>query len=218
MERAVMIDIPVIDAAGKQVGTEQLDPELLGGKVRIDLLKQAVVAYRANRRQGTVKTKSRAEKHGSSKKLYRQKGTGRARMGNARTPVRRGGGMAFAKRPRDFSQKMNRKMRRLARDSAILAKAIGGTARILKGMEFDKPQTKKMVGLLKAADMGRGALVALDQYDHNVTLSGRNIPSVDVRRVDEMNAFDVLRAKFLVFTPAAFEALKSGSIAATEAN
>lgn len=213
-----MIEIPVIDAAGKQVGTEQLDPELLGGKVRIDLLKQAVIAYRANQRQGTVKTKTRAEKHGSSKKLYRQKGTGRARMGNARTPVRRGGGMAFAKRPRDFSQKMNRKMRRLARDSAILAKAMNGTARILKGLEFDAPQTKKMAGLLNAADMSKGALIALDQYDNNVTLSGRNIPSVDVRRVDEMNAYDVLKAKHLAFTPAAFAALKSGSAAAVEAN
>jgi len=213
-----MIEIPVIDAAGKQVGTEQLDPEVLGGKVRIDLLKQAVIAYRANQRQGTVKTKTRAEKHGSSKKLYRQKGTGRARMGNARTPIRRGGGMAFAKRPRDFSQKMNRKMRRLARNSAILAKAMNGTARILQGIEFDAPQTKKMVGLLSAADMSKGALIALDQYDHNVTLSGRNIPSVDVRRVDEMNAYDVLKARHLAFTPAAFAALKSGATAVAEAN
>lgn len=209
-----MIEIPIIDAAGKQVGSERLDPELLGGRVRYSLLKQAVVAYRANLRVGTVQTKSRADVHGASKKLYRQKGTGRARAGNLRTPVRVGGGHAFAKKNRDFSQKLNRKARRLARDSAILVKALSGSARILKDMSFDKPQTKKMVGLLKAADSSRGALVAIDAPNDNLVKSGRNIPKVDIKLIVDMNAYDVLRARSLVFTPESFAALSSGLTAA----
>ena len=209
-----MIEIPIIDAAGKQVGSEKLDPDLLGGRVRYSLLKQAIVAYRNNLRVGTVQTKSRADVHGASKKLYRQKGTGRARAGNLRTPVRVGGGHAFAKKNRDFSQKLNRKSRRLARDSAILAKALSGSAKILKDMAFEKPQTKKMAGLLAAADAGRGALVALDVPNENLVKSGRNIPKVDIKLMVDVNAYDVLRARSLVFTPESFAALSSGLSAA----
>ncbi|HPF39237.1 MAG TPA: 50S ribosomal protein L4 [Phycisphaerae bacterium] len=205
-----MIEIPIIDAAGKQVGSERLDPELLGGRVRYSLLKQAVVAYRANLRVGTVQTKSRGDVHGASKKLYRQKGTGRARAGNLRTPVRVGGGHAFAKKNRDFSQKMNRKSRRLARDSAILAKALSGSAKILKDMAFDRPQTRKMVGLLAAADSGRSALITIGAPNDNLVKSGRNIPKVDIKLIADVNAYDVLRAKSLVFTPESFAALSSG--------
>jgi large subunit ribosomal protein L4 len=136
-----MIEIPVLNPKGEKVGTEKLDPEQLGGKVRYDLLKQAVVTYRANARQGTVMTKSRGMVHGASRKLYRQKGTGRARAGNLRTPVRVGGGHAFAKINRDFSKKFSKKMRRLARNSAILAKAMAGTAMIVDGLKFDEPKT-----------------------------------------------------------------------------
>lgn len=202
-----MIEIPIIDANGKQTGSEQIDPALLGGRVRYALLKQAVVAYRANLRVGTVQTKSRADVHGASKKLYRQKGTGRARAGNLRTPVRVGGGHAFAKKNRDFSQKLNRKSRRLARNSAILAKALSGTARILQDMSFDKPQTRKMVGLLRAADASRGALIAIDTPNDNIIKSGRNIQSLDIKLIQDVNAYDVLRARSLVFTPGSFAAL-----------
>lgn len=202
-----MIDIPIIDAKGKQTGSEKLDPDLLGGRVRFALLKQAVIAYRANDRIGTAKTKSRAEVHGASRKLYRQKGTGRARAGNLRTPVRVGGGHAFAKKNRDFSQKLNRKSRRLARNSAILAKALSGTARILKDMSFDKPQTKKMVGLLHAADSSRGALIAIETANDHLIKSGRNIPAVAIKMINDVNAYDILRAKSLVFTPSSFAAL-----------
>lgn len=205
-----MIEIPIIDAAGKQVGSERLDPDLLGGRVRYSLLKQAVVAYRANQRVGTVQTKTRADVQGASKKLYRQKGTGRARAGNVRTPVRVGGGHAFAKKNRDFSQKLNRKSRRLARDSAILAKALSGSARILKDMSFDKPQTKKFAGLLRAADSNRGALVAIDAPNVNLVKSGRNLPKVDIKLIGDVNAYDVLRARSLVFTPESFKALSNG--------
>ncbi|MFQ5500708.1 MAG: 50S ribosomal protein L4 [Phycisphaerae bacterium] len=209
-----MIEIPVLDTNGKRIGEEKLDPAILGGRVRLRLLKQAVVAYRANARQGTVATKSRGMVQGSSRKIYRQKGTGRARAGNVRTPVRVGGGRAFAKVTRDYSQKMNRKMRRLARNSAILAKAKSGTAMILSGLTFDKPATGRMAGILKAADASKGALIALDAANPNMQKSGRNIPALHMKLIQEVNAYDVLKARKLVFTPESFSALVADPVKA----
>ncbi|MCG8406407.1 MAG: 50S ribosomal protein L4 [Phycisphaerales bacterium] len=202
-----MIDIPVLDTKGKKVGSEQVDPEQLGGRVRFSLLKQAVVAYRANQRQGTVMTKSRGMVQGSARKLYRQKGTGRARAGNLRTPVRRGGGRTFAKVNRDFSQKLNRKMRRLARNSAILAKAMSGSALILNGLKLDAPKTSEMAKIMRATQTNAGALIALASADPNLQKSGRNIPALDMKLIQDVNAYDILRARHLVFTPEAFKAL-----------
>ncbi len=202
-----MIEIPVLNIKGEKVGSQKLDPEQLGGKVRFDLLKQAIVSYRANHRQGTVTTKSRGMVHGSSRKLYRQKGTGRARAGNLRTPVRVGGGHAFAKVNRDFSKKFSRKMRRLARNSAILAKAMAGTAMIVDGLKFDEPKTSHMAKMLKATKTDRGALLTYAAVDQNLLLSGRNIPNLGIKHVGEINAYEVLRARHLIFTPDAFAAL-----------
>jgi large subunit ribosomal protein L4 len=204
-----MIEIPVLDTKGEKIGSEQLDPAQFGGRVRYQLLKQAVVAYRAGQRQGTAATKSRSMVQGSTRKLYRQKGTGRARMGPVRTCLRVGGGRAFAKIPRDFSQKLPRKMRRLARDSAILAKALSGTAVIVSGMELKAPKTAELAGILKATKTDRGALLAVASEDRNLMLSGRNLPGFAMRLVQEMNAYEVLRARNLVFTPEAFALLKS---------
>ncbi|HWL94874.1 MAG TPA: 50S ribosomal protein L4 [Phycisphaerae bacterium] len=202
-----MIEIPVLDTDGKKIGGEQLDPELLGGRVRHDLLKQAVVAHRANRRQGTVQTKSRAHVHGSSRKLYKQKGTGRARAGNLRTPVRVGGGHAFHKINRDFDQKMNRKMRRLARNSAILAKALAGQMLIVDGLKFETPSTKKMAKAMKAVDAGHGALFTYIAMDANLVKSSRNIPTLTIKSIFDVNAYDVLKGRRLMLTPDAFQAL-----------
>ncbi len=202
-----MLEIPVLDTRGTRIRSEKLDPTLFGGCVRYDLLKQAVVAYRAARRQGTVATKDRGEVAGSTRKLYRQKGTGRARVGNSRTPQRRGGGRAFSKRTRDFSQKFPRKMRRLARDSAILAKVLGGAALIVEGLQFDKPETKKMAGILRATKTERGALLTVAAPSEHMLKSVRNIPNVAMKLIGEVNAYDVLRSRNLVFTPEAFKAL-----------
>jgi large subunit ribosomal protein L4 len=204
-----MIEIPVLDTKGQKIGAEQLDPARLGGRVRYELLKQAVVTYRANQRQGTVGTKSRGMVDGSSRKLYRQKGTGRARAGNLRTPVRVGGGHTFAKITRDFSQKLPRKMRRLARDSAILAKALSGTALIVSGIKLDVPKTAQLADILRATSTDKGAILALATENKNLQLSGRNIPNFLMKLVSELNAHDVLRARKLVFTPEAFQALVS---------
>lgn len=202
-----MIEIPILDTKGEKVGARPLDPAVFGERVRYDLLKQAIVAYQSNQRQGTMATKSRAMVDGSSKKLYRQKGTGRARAGNLRTPVRVGGGRAFAKIPRDFSKKLPKQMRRLARNSAILAKAMSGAVVIVQGMQFDEPKTKKMAGILKAVNADRGALLAVGAPVPNLLKSLRNIPNVEMKPVTEVNAYDVLRRRSVIFTPEAFEAL-----------
>ena len=117
-----MIEIPIYNTDGKEIDKMQVDPARLGGEIRTHLLKQALVMYHANKRQGTVRTKARGEVAGSTRKMFKQKGTGNARTGGIRNPIKKGGGHAKQKRPKDWRLAMPKKMRRLARDSAILSK------------------------------------------------------------------------------------------------
>jgi large subunit ribosomal protein L4 len=173
---------------------------VLGGAVRYALLKQAVVRHQANQRVGTVKTKSRGMVVGSTKKLYRQKGTGNARVGNRRTGIRVGGGMVFGKVPRDFSQRMPRKQRRLARDSAVLAKLRKNAVVVVDGLGFDKPKTKDFAGVLKNLKINRSCLVAIAEHDENVYKSVRNVPKVAVLPVADLNAGDICTHQRMLFT------------------
>ena len=200
-----MIDLPVYNQDGKEVDRMQVDENQLGGKVRPALLKQALVMYLANRRQGNAATKSRGMIAGSTAKLYRQKGTGRARMGASRTVVRRGGGVAFAKRPRDFSQRMPKKQRQLARNSAILSKLHSDDALVIDQLSFDVPKTSLFAGILKNLNVDRSCLVATEAYDVNVYKSLRNIPKIESLDVSQLNAGDILRRKKLLLTRAALE-------------
>jgi large subunit ribosomal protein L4 len=204
-----MIDVPVFDMKGASLGSEQIDEALLGGHVRYPLLKDAVVAFEASQRQGTVQTKTRAMVHGASRKLYRQKGTGRARAGNIRTPVRRGGGHTFAKINRDFTRSLPRRMRRLARNSAILAKLKSGSALIVDSIQFDAPKTKAFAGMLSAVGIKGTCLVTLSERDENAWKSGRNIPGVNVLPLEALNAYHVLQPGRVVFSRDAFTRLKS---------
>jgi large subunit ribosomal protein L4 len=203
------IDIPVFDMSGARVGSERIDEALLGGTVRVQLLKQAIVAHESARRQGTFKSKTRAEVEGSSRKLYRQKGTGNARAGNVRTPVRRGGGHAFAKTPRQFDQPLPRRMRLAARNSAILAKMKAGKTLIIDSLRFDAPKTKRFAGMLKSVGARGACLVALAERDENVWRSGRNIQGVQVLPFAQVNAYHVLRPRQVIFSREAFDRLKS---------
>jgi large subunit ribosomal protein L4 len=203
-----MLNVPVYSMSGEKIGDESIDEALLGATVNTSLLKQAVVMYHANQRQGSAKTKSRSEVHGSGRKLYRQKGTGRARMGNARTPIRRGGSMAFAKRPRVFRQAMPVKMRRLARNQAVLAKIQSEDALIVDGMKIDVPKTGPFAKFLAAVDGDRGCIFATNGIDQNVFRSGRNIPRTEIQDVATLNAFQVLSRRKLIFTREAFETFK----------
>ena len=203
-----MLSVPIYNEAGEQVGTEQIDEALLGGALQPALLKQAVVMYHANRRQGTATTRGRSDVVGSTRKLFRQKGTGRARMGNARTCIRRGGGVAFAKRTRSFRQAMPKKMRRLARDQAVLAKIQSEAALIVDGLEFDAPKTARFAALLKNIDAERGCVFATAGVDSTLYKSGRNIPRTEICDVAELNAFDILSRRKLIFTRDAFAAFR----------
>jgi len=201
-----MIELTVYNRSGQEVDKVSVDETVLGGAVRYALLKQALVMHHANRRVGTVKTKGRSMVAGSDKKLYRQKGTGNARVGNRRTGIRVGGGMIFAKVPRDFSQRMPRKQRQLARDSAVLAKLRKNDVVVVDGLPFDKPQTKDFAGILKSLKIDRSCLVAIPAYDENVYKSARNVPKVAVLPVADLNAGDICTHQRMLFTKEALVA------------
>ncbi len=200
-----MIEIPIYSQKGEQVGNFSVDEALLGGTVRPALLKQAVVMYHANKRQGTVQTKGRGDVEGSTKKLYAQKHTGNARRGNIRTNVMKGGGMAFAKRPRDFRQDMPAKQRRLARNNAILAKIQSSSLKLLDTFALAAPKTKEMAGVLKALKLERSVLIATEALDRNLFLSARNLQQAKIKPAAEINAFDILQSRTLLMTKAALE-------------
>src|SRR5678816_2893232 len=145
-----MIEVPVFNQTGSKIDTFKVDEAKLGGEVRKNLLKQALVMYHANQRQGTVRTLARGEVAGSTRKIFRQKGTGNARMGTIRQPVRKGGGHAKQKRPKDWRQAMPKQARRLARNSAILSKIQSNDIRVLEEIAMDQPKTKLMAGVFEA--------------------------------------------------------------------
>jgi len=202
-----MLEVPVYDIQGKQVDTLEVDENDFGGYVNEDLLKQAVVAYHANKRQGSASTLTRGMVSGTTAKAFKQKGTGRARRGDMRTPILRGGGRAFAKSPRDFRKKMPRKMRQRALQSAILAKMLGQDLMVLQGLSISEPKTKALAGILKNLKINRKCLLALADRDANVYLSSRNIADLMVRTAGELNAFDVATRQKMVVTSEAMAAL-----------
>ena len=202
-----MLEVPVYNTKGEKVDTIEVDERVFGSSVNVALLKQAVVAYHANSRRGTAATKGRAMVDGSTRKIFRQKGTGNARRGNIRTNILRGGGVAFAKRPGKFRKTLPRKMRRAALASAILAKIIGNDLLVLDALEIESPKTGRMAGVLKNLKINRSCLLALAQRDRNIYLSARNIPDVAVRITDELNGFDVATRQKMVVTADAMKAL-----------
>lgn len=202
-----MIDLAVYNADGKEVETLKVDEAALGGSVRYPLLKQAIVMYHANKRVGTATTKGRSQVAGSSKKLFRQKGTGNARVGNIRTGKRVGGGMTFAKTPRDFRKRMPRKQRRLARDSAILAKLLGNNLVVIEELRFEKPKTSDFAGVLTNLKIDRSCLVTTNSVDDNLCKSAGNLPKVRVMPVSQLNAGDICRYRKMLFTKEALLAV-----------
>ncbi len=204
-----MLDVPVYSNEGLQVGKVAVDEAHLGGRVRPVLLKQVIVMYQANKRQGSSGTKSRGMVRGSTRKLYRQKGTGNARVGSARTPQRRGGGRAFPKCQRDYRKRMPKRMRRLACRNAVLAKLLSDDVVILDSLSMDQPRTGQLQSVLRAVGVDRSCVLALSEIDPIILKSGRNLPRTDVTVVSDLNAYGVLRRKKLVFTKAAFEVLSA---------
>jgi len=194
--------------AGGAVKSTDVDASLFGTRVLGRTLKDAVVMYEANMRAGTHKAKTRSEVNGPNKKLWPQKHTGRARMGTAKSPLWRGGGVVFPPVPRDYSYQMPVKARRAAVRNALFTKFRDGEVAVVEGFPADKPSTKAAVGILKQLGMARSATVVTEQVDKNLWLSLRNVPLVDVCPVSDLNARQVLLRRWLVVTPKALEALK----------
>jgi len=201
---AEMINLAVYNPDGREVDRLKVDESAFGGVVRYPLLKQAIVMYHANKRVGTATTKGRSMVAGAGKKLFRQKGTGNARVGNIRTGKRVGGGMTFAKTLRDFGKRMPKKQKKLARDSAILAKLLGNNVVVVDGLSLQAPKTKNFLSVLNNLKIERSCLVTTGGFDENLYKSARNIPKVVIMPVAELNAGDICRHSKMLFTKEAF--------------
>jgi large subunit ribosomal protein L4 len=199
-----MIEIAIYNRQGKEIDSLKVDQRIFGSVIRHALIKQAIVMYQANRRIGTAATKNKSMVEGSTRKLYKQKGTGNARMGQVRTPSRKGGGVAFAKSVRDFSREMPKKQRRLACDSAILTKLQSGNVVVVEELNFDAPKTREFAAVLKNLKIDRSCLVAVSECTDSLYKSVRNVPRVDLMKVTELNAGDICNRQKMLFTKEAF--------------
>jgi len=202
--------LTVYDSKGASVGSYEIEPTDLAPRINKQLLHDAVVMYEANLRQGTFGTKSRARVAGSTKKMYRQKGTGNARAGSRRSGIRRGGGHIFAKRPRDFGYRLPKKALQLATRMAVASKIRDEQLTLIDDFKISAPKTHDMAAVLKAlkCDGETSVLVSTATHDVNVYKSARNIEGVSVSPVSELNALTVLKPRRLLFTKAALEWIK----------
>lgn len=211
-----MASLPVFDRGGKEVGSYEIEAAEVAPRINRQLLHDAVVMYQANLRQGSAKTKSRGEVSGSTKKLYRQKGTGNARAGSRRSGVRRGGGHIFALRPRDYSYRLPRKSLRLATRMAIASKIRDDEIVVIEDLAFDEPKTREMAGILSSLGLGEtSTLVAIKSHDVNVFKSARNIDQVTVSPISDLNALNVLKPQRMLVTKAALDAIKQRATGAS---
>jgi large subunit ribosomal protein L4 len=209
-----MMSLPVYNRSGAEVGTYEIDPAELAPRINKQLLHDVVVMYQTNRRQGSAKSKTRSEVVGSTGKMYRQKGTGRARAGSRRSPIRRGGGHTFPKRPKDWSYRLPKKAVRLATRMALASRIADEEVTLIDELSFDQPRTREMAEILKALNVaGTRLLVAVAEYDVNVHKSIRNLAEVSVLPVGELNALEVLRPRRLLMTRAALDAFREKAAA-----
>ena len=192
---------------GKKIDSVELDKDVFSGSVNRRLLHQAVVMYEANLRSGTASTKTRAEVAGGGKKPWRQKGTGRARVGSSRNPVWRGGGVAFGPRPRDYSYTLSRNIRRRALLDSVNAKLLDKQLIVLDELTVEAPKTKFFDKVLKSLKVEKPLLVVLENVNEAIIRSSRNLAKVAVRRDKDVTAYDVLRHKNLVITRKALDNL-----------
>lgn len=203
-----MTTLPIHDRSGAEVGSYEIDISALAPKISKQLMHDVVVMYQANRRQGTHRTKSRGEVAGSTKKMYRQKGTGNARAGGKRSGVRRGGGHILAIRPRDYGYRLPRKAVRAATRMAIAAKIQDGQMVIIDKLEMPAPKTQEMAAVLAALGLaGEATLLTTAEHDVNVYKSARNIAGVTVSPAAELNALAVLGPARMLVTKAALDGI-----------
>lgn len=194
------MDIPVYNKIGEKIDSVQLD-ERFGGPVRKALLRDAVLMYEANKRQGNASTKTKGEVAGGGKKPWVQKHTGRARAGSIRSPLWKGGGVVFGPKPREYSYAIPKKARKRALFSALAARVRDNEVVVVEDLNFDAPKTKQMVEILKALGInGLRCLIVIPNANEMVWKSARNIPSVKVMNSAELNAYEVLKSEKVLLT------------------
>ena len=201
--------LDVRNREGKKLKSIDVDEQVFGLKPRRAVVHQALLAQQANRHRGTHKTKSRGEVRGSTVKILRQKGTGRARQGSIRAPHRRGGGVAFGPRPRSYKQSLPKRMRRLAIRSALSAKAADGSLQVINNLTMDSPRTKDILFALLNLGFERSTLVVTSEPDPTVKLSVRNLPKVDWLPASYLNVLDLLSHRGLLMTVDAVRATEA---------
>jgi len=195
---------------GAQIGTIDLDEYIFGIEPNVPVMHQMMVMQRANARQGTHSTRTRGEVRGSTRKLYRQKGTGRARQGAIRAPHHSGGGVVFGPKPRDYSKRMPRKMRRLAVRSALSAKQAAGEIRFVDTIVLDAIRTKAVVELLNAFDLGKGKiLIVLPEKNEILSRSANNLPNVKTLNAMYLNVIDLLKYDYVLMPQNALDKISA---------
>ncbi|HHW58185.1 MAG TPA: 50S ribosomal protein L4 [Clostridia bacterium] len=193
-----MPKVAVYNIKGEQVGEIELKDSIFGVPVNVPVMHEAVLNYLANQRQGTHSTKTRGEVRGGGRKPWRQKGTGRARQGSIRAPQWIKGGIVFGPKPRDYSYKLPKKVKRLALKSALSSKVRDNEIIVLDEFKLDQPKTKKVVELLKNFNV-ESALIVVPEGEKNVELSARNIPGVKTLYANYLNTYDILKYdKFII--------------------
>lgn len=209
------MEVPVYNMQGKKTGTMSVDEVALGETVNAPLIKQAYVRYHSNLRQGSARSKNRGDVAGSGRKIYKQKGTGRARHGDKKAPLFRGGGhyKNRKKTREDYRLDMPVKMRRKANRNALLAKLIDDEVKVIDNLAFAEPKTKAMIGFLSALGVGKSVLLALSpdgEKNHNTRLAARNVESLATCRADQLTCFEMLNNRHLVIDRADLEAWLAG--------
>jgi large subunit ribosomal protein L4 len=194
------MEIPVYSIAGQVVDHLAVDEAALGGKPNMDLVRQAVLMYEANQRVGTAKAKTRHEVAGSGHKPWPQKHTGRARQGTRTGPIWVGGGVAFPPLPRDYRQKMNKKARRRAVNSAFLAKALDGEVLVVDRLELPEMKTAAIAAVIKALGVERSFLVVLAQHEPELWRCTRNIRGAAMTTCSDLSAYEMIRPQRVIFT------------------
>lgn len=200
-----MPTVPVYNIAGEKISEIQLKDSVFGVDVNTHVMHAVVKNYLANQRQGTQSAKTRAEVRGGGRKPWRQKGTGRARHGSSRSPIWAGGGVTFAPKPRDYSYKLPKKVRRLAMKSALSTKVQNNTILVLDNLQMEKAKTKEMANILKNLEVDGKALIVMEQVDHSVIRSARNIQGVETALVNTLNVYDILKYDRFIITKSAVE-------------
>jgi large subunit ribosomal protein L4 len=203
-----MAQAKTITGSAGSVAAEEVDTSSLGEQARPKLLRQALLRYDDNQRQGTHSTKTRAEVTATGRKPFRQKGTGRARAGDYSSPLWRGGGTIFGPRPRKYRKSMPVKARREALRSALLVRFRDGAVALARDVNWEKPSTKNAAQMLRDLGMERGAVVVLPSKNETLQLSFRNLPKVDVVPAQDLNAQHILRREGLVLVDNALDLLQ----------